>query len=117
MSKEFNIDNYQYTEETINFSQWRQSYQPLPNTFNGDAKFSGLLYETSGPEWEHVMGTSAASIWTVFEEDGVLKIRNGYQVRGRIGHVITKSMHNAHITIMVDGLSYEMLEHQILDEH
>jgi hypothetical protein len=117
MPKEFNLNKYVYTEEHVNFSQWMQAYQPLPNTFNEDAKFSGLLYGTSGPEWEHVMGTSAASIWTVFEEDGMLKMRNGYQVRGRIGHVLTNRMHNAHITIMVDGLSREMLEHQILEDH
>jgi hypothetical protein len=116
-AKEFNIDNYQYTEETINFSQWLESYQPLPNTFNSAAKLSGLLYGTSGPEWEFVMGRSSSNIWSVFEEDGQLKIKNGYQVRGRLGHVISNRMHNAHGTIMVSGLSHEMLSHVILDEH
>ena len=31
MSKEFNIDDYQYVEEHIDFTQWLQAYQPQPN--------------------------------------------------------------------------------------
>jgi len=118
MAKEFNIDNYQYTEEHINFSQWLQAYQPQPNEFIHDARLSGLLLEHEGDQWEHVMKTSAAYIWTVFEDDqGKLLIRNGYQVRGRIGYVIGKNMHNAHGTIFVDDLSQELLEHRILENH
>ena len=117
MPKEFDINDYVYTEERVDFSQWLQGYKPLPNTFNEDAGFSGLLYGTSGPEWDYVMSQSAANIWTLFEEDGQLKLRNGYQVRGRVGHVLSKNMHNAHGTIFVDGVSREMLEHQILEDH
>ena len=117
MSKEFNIDDYQYTEEHITFSQWLQGYQPQPNEFAHDARLSGLLLEHEGAQWEEVMKTSAANIWTVFEEDGQLKMRNGYQVRGRIGYVLGKNMHNAHGTIFVDGLTNELLEHRILEDH
>ena len=118
MAKEFNLDNYQYTEEHINFSQWLQAYQPQPNEFIHDARLSGLLLEHEGDQWEHVMKTSAAYIWTVFEDDqGKLLIRNGYQVRGRIGYVIGKNMHNAHGTIFVEDLSQELLEHRILENH
>jgi hypothetical protein len=118
MAKEFNLDDYQYTEEHINFSQWLQAYQPQPNEFIHDARLSGLLLEHEGDQWEHVMKTSAAYIWTVFEDDqGKLLIRNGYQVRGRIGYVIGKNMHNAHGTIFVDDLSQELLEHRILENH
>jgi len=118
MAKEFNIDDYQYTEEHINFSQWLQAYQPQPNEFIHDARLSGLLLEHEGDQWEHVMKTSAAYIWTVFEDDqGKLLMRNGYQVRGRIGYVIGKNMHNAHGTIFVDDLSQELLEHRILENH
>jgi len=117
MSKEFNINNYQYTEEHIDFTQWLQGYHPQPNEFVHDARLSGLLLEHEGEQWIQVMKTSAANIWTVFEEDGQLKMRNGYQVRGRIGYVIGKNMHNAHGTIFVDGLTTEMLEHRILEDH
>lgn len=117
MPKEFNLANYTYTEDHIDFSQWLQGYKPLPNEFDDAARFSGLLYGTEGEEWIHVMGTPSSYVWTVFEEDGEVKMRNAYQVKGRIGHVLTKHMHNAHITIMVDGLSRKMLDHVILDEH
>ena len=118
MAKEFNIDDYQYVEEHINFSQWLQAYQPQPNEFVPEARLSGLLLEHEGEQWIHVMKTSAANIWTVFHDDqGKLLMRNGYQVRGRIGYVIGGRRHNAHGTIFVDGLTPEMLEHRILEDH
>lgn len=118
MAKEFNIDDYQYIEEHIDFTQWLQAYQPQPNEFHHEARLSGLLLEHEGEQWVHVMKTSAANIWTVFHDDqGKLLMRNGYQVRGRIGYVICSRMHNAHGTIFVDGLTQEMLEHRILEDH
>ena len=118
MPKEFNIDDYQYTEEHIDFSQWLQAYQPQPNEFLDDARLSGLLLEHEGEQWVQVMKTSAANIWTVFHDDtGKLLMRNGYQVRGRIGYVLCRRMHNAHSTIFVDGLSQDMLAHRLEHDH
>ena len=118
MPKEFNIDDYQYTEEHIDFSRWLQSYKPRPNEFIDNARLSGLLLEHEGDQWTEVMKTSAANIWTVFHDDqGKLLMRNGYQVRGRIGYVLCDQMHNAHGTIIVDGLSEGMLEHRIEHDH
>ena len=116
MTKEFNIDNYQYVEEHIDFSQWLQSYKPQPNAFRHEARLSGLLLEHESAEWEQVMKTSAANIWTIFHDDrGNLLMRNGYQVRGRIGYVLSGVRHNAHGTIFVDGLTQEHLDHRIQD--
>jgi hypothetical protein len=117
MLKEFNIDNYQYVEEHIPFSVWLQSYKPQPNHLNPEARLSGLLYEHQGEEWEYIGQLPVYEFWTVYEEDGVLKIRNGYQVRGRLGYVIAQVGHNAHGTILVDGLSKEMLEHRLGSDH
>ncbi len=117
MPKEFNLDNYKYVEEHILFSQWLQSYKPQPNHLNPEARLSGLLYEHSGAEWDHIAQLPVQQFWTVYEEDGVLKIRNGYQVRGRIGYVVTHSMHNAHGTVMVDGLTQDMLDHRLGSDH
>lgn len=118
MPKEFDINNYQYTEEHIDFSQWLQAYQPQPNAFMEDARLSGLLLEHEGDQWVEVMKTSAAYIWTVFHDDqGNLLMRNGYQVRGRIGYVLGARMHNAHSTIFVEGLTQGMLEHRITEDH
>jgi len=118
MANEFNIDDYQYVEEHIDFTQWLQGYQPQPNEFNHEARLSGLLLEHEGDQWIEVMKSPAARIWTVFHDDqGKLLMRNGYQVRGRIGYVLSKNMHNAHGTIFVNGLTQEMLEHRILEDH
>lgn len=110
MPKEFNINDYQYTEETIGLEQWRRSYKPKINPFLSDARFDGHILEHEGEQWIEVMKTHAAYIWTVFEEDGQLKMRNGYQVRGRIGYVLCDQAHNAHGTIFVAGLTEDLLE-------
>lgn len=105
MVKEFNIDNYQYVEEHIPFSQWIQSYRPKANQFNSDAAFGGLLFLHEGAQWEFVVGQFNQNQWTLYrDEDGTLKIRNGMQVRGRLGYFVCSVMHNSHGTIIVDGV-------------
>lgn len=104
MTKEFNIDNYQYTEEHISFEQFL-SYQPRKNHLDAAAAFNGTLYQHDGDQWQHIMQLPAAVIWTLYtDESGALKIRNGYQVRGRLGYFHCDLQHNAHGTIIVDGL-------------
>lgn len=114
MSKEFNIDNYQYIEERITLSQWLQAYKPDPNVFDHEARFSGLLYEHEGEQWQHVMKQYGNQQWTLYrEDDGELYIRNGLRVKGRIGYFITKNQHNAHATLIVTGISEDGVEHRI----
>lgn len=117
MPKEFNLDNYKYVEDHISFSDWLQAYKPQPNHLNPQARLSGLLYEHAGAEWEHIVQLPVQQFWTVYETEGGVMIRNGYQVPGRIGYVITQSMHNAHGTVMVDGVTHEMLQHQLGADH
>jgi len=117
MSKEFNIDDYQYVEEHMPLHQWHQ-HQPKLNNFIKNARFNGLLLEHEGDQWVEVMKTPVHYIWTVFEDDdGNIFMRNGYQVRGRIGYVISEQMHNAHATIFVDGITRDLLETRILEDH
>lgn len=99
---EFNLDNYQYTEEHITLNQFLQ-YLPQQNKFNSAAAFNGTFYQHQGEEWQHIMQLPAANIWTMYVDDeGATKIRNGYQVRGRLGYFECRHMHNAHATIIVD---------------
>lgn len=103
--KEFDLNNYQYTEEHITFNEFLK-YGPQLNHLDPAASFNGLLYQHRGEEWDHIVQLSAASIWTLFTDgDGQLKIRNGYQVRGRLGYFHCAQMHNAHGTIIVDDLN------------
>lgn len=107
MSKEFNLDNYRYVEEHISYEEFLR-YLPQKNHLLPGARVDGTLYEHDGEQWQHIMQLPSASIWTLFEEDGVLKIRNGYQVRGRIGYFHCKNMHNAHGTIFVDDVPADL---------
>jgi hypothetical protein len=118
MLKEFDLNNYQYTETVLTFSQWLQSYKPQPNEFNHEARFSGLLYEHKGLEWEHVIGHYNQQQWTLFQdEDGTLKIKNGLVVRGRVGYFLCSEMHNSHATFIVTNIPEGVLEHRISENH
>jgi hypothetical protein len=104
LPKEFNLDDYQYSEEHITFDEFLR-YQPLKNDLDPAASFDGALFRHEGDQWVHIAKLSAANIWTLFtDRDGSLRIRNGYQVDGRLGYFHCAQMHNAHRTIIVDGL-------------
>lgn len=104
MSKEFNLANYQYTEEHITFDEFLK-YGPRKNTFDPAASFDGTLFRHEGKQWDHIVQLPSSNIWTLFtDEHGAFKIRNGYQVNGRLGYFHTDHMHNAHGTIIVDGV-------------
>jgi hypothetical protein len=101
MTKEFDLNNYQYTEDHITFDQFL-GYRPIKNPFADDgSSFNGTLFLHQDEEWQHIVSLSAASLWTLYEEEGVIKIRNGYQVNGRLGYFHCEQMHNAHGTIVV----------------
>lgn len=115
MSKEFNIDDYRYIENKLTLSEWLQRYKPEPNHLNEDARFSGLLFEHQGDEWDFIVKQPNYNQWTLYrEDDGQLYIRNGLRVKGRIGYFFGNRMHDGHQTFVVDGVLEENLEHRIL---
>lgn len=102
MSKEFDLNNYQYTETLMTVDDWRRDYSPQPNKFNAAASFGGLLYEHQGEEWEHVVSQPIHNVWTLFKDEGdVLKIKNGLVVRDRVGYFLSEVQHNPHQTFVV----------------
>lgn len=112
MLKEFNIDNYRYVEESLTFSQWLKDHRPQKNHLDPEARLDGMLYEHEGEQWEYIVQLPTMKFWTLYEEAGQLKIRNGYQVRGRIGYIVTEAPHNAHRTILIEDVTQEMLNHR-----
>jgi hypothetical protein len=105
MAKEFNLDDYKYEEEHIPYDQWLHAYEPQQNHLNPDAKFDGRLYEHQGLEWDFIGRQINHHQWTLVRtEDGRLLIRNGLAVKGRLGYFFSQNMHNAHATIIVDGV-------------
>jgi hypothetical protein len=102
--KEFNLENYQYTEELITFDEFLK-YGPRKNTFDPAASFNGTLFRHEGEQWQHIVQLSSSNIWTLYTDtDGSFKIRNGYRVDGRLGYFHCDRMHNAHGTIIVNGV-------------
>lgn len=104
MPREFKIDDYQYTEEHITFDQWVNGYKPNKNHLDPDATFNGTLYKHAGAEWDHIVQLHIQEIWSLYEEDGILKIKNGYQVPGRLGYFHCPVYHNPQQTIIVDNV-------------
>lgn len=101
MAKEFNIDNYKYVEEHITYGKFLE-HKPLRNHLNSDAKFAGALFDPTGEELKYILQLPVHNIWTLYEEDGQVKIRNGNRVRGRLGYFHCEIGHNAHATILVN---------------
>jgi hypothetical protein len=106
MPKEFNLDDYQYVEEHITYADFLR-YGPQKNHLDDAAAFNGTLYQHVDAQWDHIVQLPVGLIWTLYRaEDGLLKIRNGYRVDGRLGYFHCAQHHNAHGTIVVidDGL-------------
>ena len=103
MTKEFNLENYKYTEEHISYAQFLE-YKPQQNHLRVDFSYGGTLYKFEGEELQHMSQLPVSYLWTLYEEDGLLKIRNGHQVNGRLGFFHCEIMHNAHATIIVDDV-------------
>lgn len=109
MAKEFNLDDYQYVETVLDFDSWKRDYKPQLNSFNGGARFDGMLYEHQDEEWVHVSSQPIHNVWTLFRtEDGSLKIKNGLVVRGRIGYFLSEIQHDPHRTFVVTAIDDSM---------
>ena len=105
MSKEFDLNNYQYIENVVTFNDWLRDYKPQPNTFNDAAPVNGLLHEHDGAQWDHVVRQRVHNLWTLFKDEaGVLKIKNGLVVRGRLGYFLCEVQHNPHVTFVVNQI-------------
>jgi hypothetical protein len=111
MTKNFNLDDYQYVENVVTFNDWLRDYKPQPNTFNDEARFDGLLYEHDGlTQWEHVVSQPIHNVWTLFQDEaGTLKIKNGLVVRSRIGYFLSEVQHNPHQTFVVTDVPFIIL--------
>jgi hypothetical protein len=79
---------------TITDNQWSAIYKPMQNHIVPDASCSGEMFETYGPELEHVISVAdsePARVWTYLDgDDGEPIIVNGYWLVGRIGYFITE---------------------------
>jgi hypothetical protein len=111
MSKEFDLNNYQYVETLMTVDEWLRDYKPQPNKFNEEARFNGLLYEHDGlTQWEHVVSRPIHNVWTLFQDEGgALKVKNGLVVRSRIGYFLSEVQHNPHQTFVITDVPFIIL--------
>jgi hypothetical protein len=77
-----NVDKY------IRYEEWPVALLPNKNHLDPDARFDGMLYEHAPAELEHLSQLTAHQVWTLYEENEVLKIRNGFhqELPGRLGY-------------------------------
>lgn len=73
----------------MTYDNWQDTYQPVTNPFTDSAPFDGLMFETFGPELEHIRDTPADSIWTLVEGDeDTLYVLSGFHFVNRLGYFI-----------------------------
>ena len=77
----------------ISEDEFIQTYRPMPNVLDANASFDfgdgGCLYETFGPELEHIRSQLPEHVWTIIETDGELAIVSGYHFVNRLGYILT----------------------------
>lgn len=76
------------------FDDFIQKYSVLENSLSEDASFNNTLFETYGPELEHIADTARRNprrVWTLLETDGDYNlIANGMHHVNRLGYFITE---------------------------
>lgn len=81
------------------FERWCDLFQPLANHLVKTEVAEGCLFETYGPELEHVRAVARAQpdrVWTMVSGDsGKWYISQGYHLVNRIGYLITEREYDA----------------------
>lgn len=85
----------------MNFEEFETKFKPLNNHIaeaenpSGDgqshAPMGGIMFETSGKEWEFVRQQNPNNIWTVIVGDSdEWEIAKGFHIVNRMGYIITE---------------------------
>lgn len=73
----------------ISYEKFVDDFSPTINTFDEDRGYNGTLFETFGPEWEHVKIQKENHIWTLIDgENNNSWIIPGFHIVDRIGYFI-----------------------------
>jgi hypothetical protein len=78
---------------TMQHRTWEKRFKPIKNMIDANASGDGTMFETYGKEEEyvrHVNSLAPATVWTLVDCDGGLRITNGYHFVNRIGYFITE---------------------------
>lgn len=73
------------------YDEWIETCRPLSNPFNPNAPFNGMMFETFGPEFDHVLAMQDARVWTIVEgDDDALLLISGRHFVNRLGYLLTE---------------------------
>lgn len=76
----------------ITEDQFNDEFKPVKNHLVSDASNNGAMFETYGPELEHVQQVATTEpnrVWTVVDSDG-WGIASGFHLVNRLGYIITE---------------------------
>ena len=73
---------------------WEEKFKPIKNTFDDNASFDGIMFETYGEELDFVRSHYTDHIWTYVDGDGGTYIINGYHLVNRIGYFVTEEQYD-----------------------
>lgn len=77
---------------------WEDRFKPINNTFDDNASFDGIMFETYGEELDfvrsHYYHQHTEHIWTYVDGDGGTYIINGYHLVNRIGYFVTEGQYD-----------------------
>lgn len=75
--------------QTINWETFTERFCPVQNHIDDNAAFDGLMFETYGPEIEHVLQQPENLVWTILDTDEGTVIASGRHHVNRLGYILT----------------------------
>jgi hypothetical protein len=95
-----NVDRY------IPYKEWVAGLKPNKNHLDPDAAFNGTLYQHAPAELEYLSQAVPHQVWTLYEENEVLKIRNRLHqdLPGRLGYFHCKLAYDIHRVFIVEDV-------------
>lgn len=90
---------------SLTYDEFVATYQPVTNHLDPNAGFDGYLYETFGPELDHIRQQPDQHVWTILDGDEGVWIGSGYSFVNRIGYIVTALPWpaNKHISVEMEN--------------
>ncbi len=91
---------------TMTEDEFNEKYNPVKNHLNSDAAFDGFMFETYGPEVDHIRKLNSNTdterkIWTIIEVEGNMYYLSGFHFVNRFGYLVTEELVPEYIEIEV----------------
>lgn len=87
--------------EKITVEEWEERYKPIDNIFDPNASWGGIMYETSGDDYNLVLKYPDEQIWSYIDTDYGTALIAGLHICDRIGYFICENKWE-HENIQVD---------------